>query len=132
MLLAGLPARSADMTFLKQMPSPQRVLQEIKGSDERDTAARQVASFGILVQMMDARIGDFNANLNQDRLPPPERELMQSYLATSRNLYESTLAKFDRNCQGQNCDSTKFTALMQSYQNSKDLQAQINRFFSPQ
>src|SRR5258706_1539139 len=114
------------------MPTTQRVLQEIKGRDEPDTVAKQVAAFGILVDMMDARIGDFNANLNQDRLPPPVRQVMQSYLGPSRSMYESTLAKFDPKCQGPNCDSTKFNALQQSYRNSKELQAQVNRFFSPQ
>jgi type IV secretion system protein VirD4 len=123
-------ARAADATYLKEMPSAQRVLQDIKGKDETDTVAKQVASFTLLIRMMGVRIGDVNANLNQDRLSPPERQLMQSYYAASRSALGPVQAKFDPKCQGTNCDSYKFNALIGSY-DTPQLQAEVNRFFSP-
>src|SRR5689334_14101728 len=55
-LVAAGPAYSADTSYLKEMPSPERVLREIKGTDAKDTAARQAAAVTWLIRMMNARI----------------------------------------------------------------------------
>jgi type IV secretion system protein VirD4 len=131
--LAGvLPARAADTAYLKEMPSASRVLQEIKGSDERDTAAKQAGAFTLLIRMMDIRIGDVNANLNRENLPAPERQLMESYYAASGNVLNAVRAKFDPKCQGPNCESGKFNLQIATYQSSSALQAEVNKFFSAQ
>src|SRR5262249_1579074 len=114
------------------MPSAQQVLQQIKGSDPTDTAAKQAASFTHLVRMMTARIGDPNANLNPGSLSPPERELLQSYNIAAGSVLNPVIAKFDPKCQGPNCDITKFRQLIGNYQNSTTLQAEVEKFFSPQ
>jgi type IV secretion system protein VirD4 len=82
--------------------------------------------------MMDVRIGDVNANLNQDRLSPPERQLMQSYYAAARAALAPVQAKFDPKCQGPNCPIAAFNLQIAVYENSPALQAEVNRFFSPQ
>jgi hypothetical protein len=62
------------------------VLHDIQGESAEDTAAKQIASFQMIVEMMDIRIGDMNANLDRERLSPPERELMESYLTAMRRV----------------------------------------------
>jgi len=93
-LFAGVASRAADTSYLKEMPPAQRVIQQIKGGDERDTAAKQAAAIQLLIRMMDVRIGDVNANLNQGTaLSPPERQLMQSYYAAARAALAPVQAK---------------------------------------
>jgi type IV secretion system protein VirD4 len=132
LLLAGSPALAADASYLKEMPAAQRVVQEFKGGNERNAAARQVAAFQLLIRMMNVRIGDLNANLNQNSLSAPERQLLDSYYAASRAVAAPVVAKFDPKCQGQNCDNFKFNQLIANYANGPDVQSQVNRFFSAQ
>ena len=130
LFLTGAAAR--DTSYLKEMPQAQRVLQEIRGSDPQDTAAKQAAAFTLLVRMMNARIGDRGANLNPGNLSPPELQLLQSYIAAAGSVQLPVRAKFDARCQGANCDSTKFNRLIASYQGSKELEGEVERFFTPQ
>src|SRR5215471_8908736 len=125
-------ARAADTSYLAAMPPAQRVLQGIKGNDPTDTAAKQAASFTHLMRMMNARIGDPDANLNQGRLSPAERELMQSYNVAAASVLRPVFAKFDLKCQGPNCDDTKFRQLISNYQNSAALQSEVEKFFTAQ
>src|SRR5690349_17794679 len=97
-LVAAGPAYSADTSYLKEMPSPERVLREIKGTDAKDTAARQAAAVTWLIRMMNARIGRPDANLNRDSLSAPERELMEAYYAAAGsvlNPMQATLSASD-------------------------------------
>jgi type IV secretion system protein VirD4 len=130
-LVAVAPARSAD-GWLKGMPSPDRVLGEIKGADPKDTAARQAASVTLLIRMMNARIGSPVANLNPGGLSAPERELMEAYYAAAASVLRPIEATFDPKCTGPSCEITRFRVLVGSYQESAELQAQVDKLFSPQ
>jgi type IV secretion system protein VirD4 len=136
LLLAGLCAvqltHAADTSYLKEMPSPDRVMREIKGSDAKDTAARQAAAVTWLIRMMNARIGRPDANLNRGSLSAPERDLMEAYYAAATKVLDPIQATFDPKCQGPNCDATRFRVLIGSYQESPALQKEVEKFFSPQ
>ena len=126
-LVAAAPAHSADTSYLKEMPSPERVLREIKGSDARDTVARQAAAVTWLIRMMNARIGRVDANLNRDSISAPERELMEAYYAAAASVLTPTESTLNTR------DLAYFRAQVASYQESADLKAEIEKkFFSAQ
>jgi type IV secretion system protein VirD4 len=108
------------------MPSPERVLREIKGTDAKDTAARQSAAVTWLIRMMNARIGRIDANLNRDSLSAPERELMEAYYDAASGVLAPVQAKLNAS------DLASFRALIASYQESTVLQKEVEKFFSQQ
>ena len=126
-------AFAADTSYLKEMPSPDRVLRDIRGSNPRDTAARQIAAFQILTEMEAIRIGQLDANLNLESVTPEERRIFEEYAQTQRGIYEPIEKTFDRNCSGVNCEQAKFMALLGSYRNSKAFGDQLaGGYFSPE
>jgi type IV secretion system protein VirD4 len=131
LFLSGLPGLAADTAYLREMPSPDRVLRDIRGSNPRDTAARQIAAFQLLTEMEAIRIGQLDANLNLGTVAPEERRMFEGYAQTQRGVYEPIEATFDRNCSGANCEQAKFMALLGSYRNSKPFRDQLaSRYFS--
>jgi type IV secretion system protein VirD4 len=131
--LIVLPAWAADTSYLREMPSPARVLRDVKGANARDTAARQIAAFNILIEMADVRIGRMDANLDLEHLSAPERQLLQSYQRAKERVYAPIQASFDPNCSGASCPRAAFNLLYSNYTGSSDFRKQIaDRYFDRQ
>jgi type IV secretion system protein VirD4 len=125
-------ASAADTSYLEEMPGAERVLQEQRGTDAKDTAARQAAALLVLTRMMEVRIGRMNANLDLPSLAPAERQLFESYEQAAASVINPVRRTFDANCQGAKCESVQFNQRIDRYADSRDFQARIEGYFSAQ
>ncbi len=116
-LAASLQAQSMKPPYLSEMPSVQRVLAEVKGSDADDTVARQL---GALLQF-NKMIEDMAWELQRryaDALTGDERRLRAEYMAEFKQLRATVPDKTFRALRGYDIDPN-FTQVL------------LNQFFSP-
>src|ERR1039458_8865522 len=80
--------------FLKQMPEPERVTADIRGSDDLDTAARQVAALNRLVDVVITLSGTADAP-GGPRLTAEEQHLNGRYSGAASSLTAAVYQKID-------------------------------------
>jgi type IV secretion system protein VirD4 len=81
--------------FLKQMPAPERVIADIHGSNDLDTAARQVAALKLLMDAMVVLSGTADAP-GGPRLTTDERNLTARYAGAASSLSASVYRSIDQ------------------------------------
>jgi hypothetical protein len=130
---ASLDADQAtDASYIKEMPDPARVLADIHGSDNLDTAARQTAALEILSDIIEslARTEGFNL-----RETPEERELNGRYVQASSNIKSATVHILDpKNWQFYDANSprAKWNQLVDQYRaNDTFIRELLQRYLSP-
>ena len=130
-LLVLLSARPlCAQAFLDEMPAPERVLADIRGTDDVDTAARRWGGLNFLQAML------------QDRYPGPGgftarvRETYDRYDAAKMALVRRAHRDDGRDCRDQNCPGWRFGRLVQTdYSSGGGIgpfqQGILDRYFSP-
>lgn len=125
-------ARAAQPPYLNEMPSPERVMPEILGKNDLDTAARRAGAFYQLKDM----IGVMSEGRNhRSQLTRDEMRFLSSYADAERLILNPTLNSFDaeetRRLQMRS-PRAKWYGLYTSYQLDTDLREYLLiRFFSP-
>jgi hypothetical protein len=109
-----LPRRGAPTfvpEYLAEMPEPARVLQDTRGRDDIDTAARGSATLSFLADTIRQRylFGDA-------LIPVPAQERLDAYLAAQVAVQRQIYDTFDPACIGQTCPRFKFRALEAKYE----------------
>jgi hypothetical protein len=123
------PAEAAQPPYLDEMPSPERVLAEVRGRDDLDTAARQAGTFHQLVQMMRV-MSEGRAYRNQ--LTPDEQRVMKSYHDAEGRIIAPMPNRFDAEETrrlGMNSPRAKWFGQYTRY--GLDTQFVLGKFFSP-
>ncbi|MEW5977637.1 MAG: tetratricopeptide repeat protein [Acidobacteriota bacterium] len=78
--------QAKDSPYLSQMPAVERVMREVKGGDQIDTAARQAGVFWQLREVIDALAK--SQGRNQFRLTADEEALKQKYYVAYYNVWQ--------------------------------------------
>ena len=120
----ALALMSQGPAYLREMPSVERVIREVKGSDSTDTAARQSGAFDQLITL----IGDIAlfAGRNGSTVPlaPDEDRWMRVYSAAALNSWRPVKARWPR------LSAEQRTKLL-GYSHDPAFQVELlNRFFS--
>jgi type IV secretion system protein VirD4 len=92
--------------FLKQMPEPERVTADIRGSDDLDTAARQVAALNRLVDVVITLSGTADAP-GGPRLTAEEQHLNGRYSGAASSLTAAVYQKIDPDNKQQSDQGSK-------------------------
>lgn len=126
--LALTSANGASPDYLTEFPSPERVLAEIKGRDDRDTKAKQVGALRQLWHMV--------ASLAPGRAETPEEtQLRQAYNVASGQIDRPMMATFseaDTERLGFKSPRAQWVALCSMYESDEALREELlARFFSP-
>ena len=108
---AQVPAATAPLpgnvpAFLKQMPEPERVTADIRGSDDLDTAARQVAALNRLVDVVITLSGTADAP-GGPRLTAEEQHLNGRYSGAASSLTTAVYQKIDPDNKQQSDQGSK-------------------------
>jgi len=113
---AGGQTQAMHPAYLSEMPSPERVMREVQGTDAMDTSARQMGALWQLYKMVeDMAYGLEHRYTN--KLTPDENRIRSQYM-TAMNAHPATPAeKSYRVLHGYTADP-KFTAVL------------LNQFFS--
>lgn len=82
--------------YLREMPSVERVMREVKGSDSTDTAARQSAAFDQLITLISDIALYAGRNGSTVPLTPDEDRLMRIYAAAALNSWRPVKAVWFR------------------------------------
>ena len=120
---------STDDAYVKEMPTPERVIAEIRGTNALDTAARQMGTFlqlhAVMKTMMGERWPDFTLG---------ERRLSDSYYAASGGMGR----EFVWDAQGRvrfppgSPERKQWTQLSAYYNENESFRRElVQRFFSP-
>jgi hypothetical protein len=127
--LALTSANGASPDHLSEFPSPERVLAEIKGRDDRDTQAKQIGALRQLWHMV--------ASLAAGRTETPdETQLRQAYNVASGQIDRPMMATFnqaDTDRLGLRSPRAQWVALCSMYEHDEALRDELlTRFFSPE
>ena len=85
-VVSATAAQATNPPYLSQMPTVERVMREVKGSDPIDAAARQAGVFWQLREVIDALAR--SQGRNQFRLTPDEQALKQKYYAAYYQVWQ--------------------------------------------
>jgi hypothetical protein len=83
----GIPNRPTDPPYLREMPSPERVIREIQGTDPMDTVARQVTVLGQMGRAVERMV-----DAKRYRKTADEQQVMYTYSFAAYELSQ-TFAK---------------------------------------
>src|SRR5438876_5713103 len=99
-VLSVAPAHSQE--FLKEMPDPERVMRDIHGSDEIDTAARQYGTLNFLYGTIQSR---YPAPLS---IPPSAQAKREAYAAAMKLISQRAQSNNTRDCKDAGCPGWRF------------------------
>jgi len=99
---SGGTQQALNPPYLKEFPSADQIMTQLKGSSARDTAYRQLTALHEFAQMIAALAGQ---RIAQNQLTPDETRIMTSYFNAYTNLAKSTA-----NPQDAYAGSPQFTA----------------------
>src|ERR1017187_6173896 len=120
--------------FLKQMPEPERVTADIRGSDDLDTAARQVAALNRLVDVVITLSGTADAP-GGPRLTAEEQHLNGRYSGAASSLSTAVYQKIDpdnKQQSDQGSKRNKWNRLRSQYYNDDAfISSQLQRYLTP-
>jgi len=109
-IVAGGQSSATNPAYLSEMPSPDRVMREVQGTDAMDTSARQMGALWQLYKM----IADMVYGLEhryENKLTPDENRLRHDYMAVMNAHPATPEEKSYRVLHGYTADP-KFTALL--------------------
>jgi hypothetical protein len=111
--------------YLSEMPSAERVKQEIKGTDAMDTGARQAGVFWHLQQIIYTIA--LSQRRNRDNLTPDEKRLVDGYYADAYYALEPYEKELSKTPEGKQ----KFFVLLGYQRDPRVRDDALQRFFSP-
>ena len=82
---AGQPGQTPNPPYLSEMPTEERVMREIQGADQIDTAARQAGAFWQLQQIIYTMLGP---GRSRNQLTPDEQRLIGVYYAAYYRVWQ--------------------------------------------
>src|SRR3984957_12504635 len=136
---SAAPADSAaadTQEFMKQMPEPDRVIADIRGSDQLDTAARQMAALNRLIDVVVVLSGNTGGVDTPMRLTTAEKDLNGRYSRASGTLFRSVLASIDPTNTGEddnNSIRSRWVRLSGAYgQDKAFMSALLQRYLAPE
>lgn len=110
--------------WVDEMPEPERVIQDIHGSDDIDTAARQYSALFFL-----ARTVEF-VFLGRE-IPVAASAKLQGYRRAEASVFQRM--HFDPNCKAPDCPVRQYLRLVSRYDNNPQFEEEIrSRYFSQQ
>lgn len=116
--------------YLKQMPEPERVIADVRGSNDLDTAARQVASLNRLMDVVVVLCGTADAP-GGPRLTTEERTLNGRYAGAASSLSITVYRSIDAE-SAKNAGRNQWNLLRDRYYNDTAFAAAlVNRYLSP-
>ena len=131
LLLLPMTAASGDISYLKEMPDPARVLADIQGSDSLDTVAKQL---GTLEQLRNMVMVMSDGRVNRNQLTAQEQQMVKAYVEAIKQL--EVVPKFDEEETrrlGTNSPRAKWYAHRWHYDLDEALRNELfKRYFSPQ
>lgn len=120
---------AAQPAYLREMPTPKRVLAEVHGKNALDTAALQAGTLHQLTQMIAVMAYD---RYYAGRLMPDEQKVRNAYAASEDKILTETMAHFDpeetRRLRD-NSPRAKWVFLYRRYSNDQGYV--LAKFFSP-
>ncbi len=120
--------------FLKQMPEPDRVIADIRGSNDLDTAARQVAALNRLIDVVVVLSGTADAP-GGPRLTREELALNGRYAGGASTLYDTVYRSIDPDNKQQfdeNSKRNQWNRLRERYGNDDAfISALLQRYLTP-
>ena len=120
--------------YLKQMPEPDRVIADIRGSDELDTAARQVAALNRLKDVVVVLSGTSNAP-GGVRLTTEELALNGRYSGAASSLFTAVYRSIDpddKQRSDENSKRNQWNRLRDRYYNDNAfIGALLQRYLTP-
>jgi type IV secretion system protein VirD4 len=130
------PPQSDDASFyLRKMPEPERVMADVRGSDDLDTAARQVAALKRLIDVVVVLSGTADAP-GGPRLTTDERTLNGRYAGAASSLSMTAYRSIDpdnRQLSDKNSRRNQWNALRDGYYNDDAFTgALLQRYLSPE
>ncbi len=112
-----MQGQSLHPAYLSEMPAPERVLREVKGSDADDTVARQLGALLQFNKMIEDMAWELERRYT-DALTGDEQRLRAEYMAAFKQLRATVQDKTFRALRGYDIDPN-FTQVL------------LNQFFSP-
>jgi len=120
--------------YLKQMPEPQRVIADIRGSDALDTAARQVAALNRLIDVNIALSGHAD-DPGGPHLTTEEMQVNGRYAGAASSIYTGVYRSLDPDNKGQvneNSSRNRWNRLRDRYYNDDAfISALLKRYLTP-
>src|SRR6476660_7400156 len=115
-------AQAPNPPYLREMPSEQRILRDVKGADPLDTAARQSGAFAQLSTIIyDLALVDHR---DRNHVLPDERKIADYYDAASERAWEQVTTAVGR-------DRPRL-AKLNGYRTDPNFKAELlEQFFSP-
>jgi hypothetical protein len=74
-----VPAQTTNPRWISEMPAPDRILSEIKGKDEADTAERQMGAFKHLMEIIDSMAYGLEHRFLPNKATPDETRIKDLY-----------------------------------------------------
>jgi len=131
---ASPPQPDNAAAFLSQMPEPDRVIADMHGADDLDTAARQVAALNRLVDVVITLSGTADAP-GGPRLTPEELALNGRYARASSSLYTSVYRTIDPENKQQSDENSRRNQWNRSreryYNDQAFISALLQRYLTP-
>lgn len=107
------PAAGAGPAYVAGLPSAERVLREVRGVDDTDTAARRLAAFTVLRNAVETLAAP---RLAQRALDPAEIARLRDWGDARRALEARLRAGFDPACVSAECPRWRFNRLRIAYE----------------
>jgi hypothetical protein len=120
-------AWSQSQHYLNELPDVQRLLKDMRGSGEMDTAARQLAALQLFREIIQTFSGKFDIR----HMQPAEAAKLRGYLEAHKRVREAQYAKHDKTCKGPDCDGPRFFRLTNQYELSPQFRQEVlDRYLS--
>jgi hypothetical protein len=120
-------ASGQSQQYVNELPDAQRVLSDMRGENEMDTAARQLAA----LQLFREVIQTFSSKYDIRHMQPAEAAKLRSYLDAHKRVREAQYAKHDRTCKGPDCDGPRFSRRISQYESSPQFRQEVlDRYLS--
>ena len=100
--------QAQDASYLTQMPSTDRVVQDMKVSGSRDTAARTFVALSRLLSIIQSQAG-------RRRALPAEQRLAEQYSTLAFQIRAQENAKLDPSCNANDCEKYLIARCEQAY-----------------
>lgn len=130
--LVALPVaaqNSLDPPYLNEMPSIERVLEDVKGKDRLDTMARQSAA----MQQLKRVIEDMAGQRRWQGLTPDETRLRDAYAGEGFRIKDEAIAGLRSTSTGRNSPRLDWLDAQFDYENDPKVRAELlRRYFSPE
>jgi len=119
LLMSPLAVQSQRLTpsYLSEMPAPSRVVNEIKGKDAANNGERQMATFAVLIKIMNDMAYGLE-HRSERQLTPDEQRISKLYEAAYMDVWQKVKATYGKQYSGE-------------YNNDRDLLVEVlDKFFS--